>query len=406
MVSKVFQDNTDGNIAIKVINTGDSQYYFKEKQILEKIKNDNITPKILQFKDDELSIYMEKGQYTLHDQNMKKKEAKEEWTENEIYSFIRQMFKYIKKLDKKGIFHSDLKQDNILIMKNGDLKLIDFGSACEDPKDYIRVLKQNNLQQTQQDLRVKCVLSEIQQIIKIARKFMCNILAFKEKMENENVYQPSQNQQKEQYVVKTLTEYYPNLVQLLKQIKECQNVEEIQKCINYFEFNVVNQERKRKKKVDQIILEAKRKEELARNISGIIYEGQVDSIREKNVNKKSSLKIGMQKAANSENDNLNKKKRSHISKLKYVQLQSDPNEQNQQENQDDCELEEGELKPKTIDFRLQNKPLKELRIYTKDELKDIAQKHQSEWREKEVVKRKKNERFGAINEFKIEKQQG
>lgn len=49
------------------------------------------------------------------------------YSEKETRSFFREIILGVEYLHENGIVHRDLKQDNILVLKNGTLKIVDFG---------------------------------------------------------------------------------------------------------------------------------------------------------------------------------------------------------------------------------------------------------------------------------------
>lgn len=55
---------------------------------------------------------------------------------NEIKSIFRKILKAVKELHENGIFHMDLKPDNIMILGKTNIKLIDFGFAGVIEKDH------------------------------------------------------------------------------------------------------------------------------------------------------------------------------------------------------------------------------------------------------------------------------
>ena len=67
-----------------------------------------------------------------------RKSARQDLTEIKIFNMIRAILDALAYLASKGIMHRDLKPDNILLDKNGKVKIADFGLATViDLPEYI-----------------------------------------------------------------------------------------------------------------------------------------------------------------------------------------------------------------------------------------------------------------------------
>jgi serine/threonine protein kinase len=71
-------------------------------------------------------LFMEKCNYDLFDEV----QIKETLTIEEVRSRFKLIFDAIALIHSKDVVYRDVKLENIGVMKNGDLKLLDFGSCC------------------------------------------------------------------------------------------------------------------------------------------------------------------------------------------------------------------------------------------------------------------------------------
>ncbi|CAG8528357.1 4206_t:CDS:2 [Paraglomus occultum] len=71
--------------------------------------------------------------------NVAKSRGKRGLTENKVKKIMRQLLSACHHLEKHGIYHCDLKLDNIVVDTEGNLKLIDFGLAVEGEKGRGRI---------------------------------------------------------------------------------------------------------------------------------------------------------------------------------------------------------------------------------------------------------------------------
>ena len=116
--------------AIKYLK--DLKHQEREKQILQRIKqsSDPRLVKIDNLEEEELMI-MEAGLGTLRDyDNFCKDELGSEWREPVLLGLLAQLVEQVEALSRISIYHCDIKPDNIIISKDGRLKLIDFNLSA------------------------------------------------------------------------------------------------------------------------------------------------------------------------------------------------------------------------------------------------------------------------------------
>ena len=69
---------------------------------------------------------------------LKARDFGKKYKDNQIIQMIRSILEALSYLASKGIMHRDLKPDNILVSKDGQVKIVDFGLATYINKsDYI-----------------------------------------------------------------------------------------------------------------------------------------------------------------------------------------------------------------------------------------------------------------------------
>jgi hypothetical protein len=82
-------------------------------------------------------IAMEFHEKSLESLIQEKLENNLKFEDNELRNFIEKLLNSFQMMRTKGIFHRDIKPDNILVSRNGDLKIIDYNVAyCKGENDF------------------------------------------------------------------------------------------------------------------------------------------------------------------------------------------------------------------------------------------------------------------------------
>ncbi len=125
----------------------------KEYQVLLNLTNQGMTG-IPQVEKDDYFQYQTKQGLTLHCFVMEKVEGidLEQWLKNNGQLSQKQALKWLKeitqilaKIHQQNYFHRDIKPPNIMQRNNGELVLIDFGTAREETQTYYQKLQGQNV---------------------------------------------------------------------------------------------------------------------------------------------------------------------------------------------------------------------------------------------------------------------
>lgn len=106
----------------------------KEAKLLRKLKNDHIVGVHDLFEENGTTYYI---MDYIDGENLSEqmKRTGEPLTEHEVWQILPQVLDALKTVHKEGIWHLDLKPSNIMMDKQGNVKLIDFGASKQlDPQ--------------------------------------------------------------------------------------------------------------------------------------------------------------------------------------------------------------------------------------------------------------------------------
>ena len=144
MVKIVTDKITNEKYAAKIYNKSEIKDKIRKKcvsneiEILKKVSHKNIIKliEVIELKEHILIIQELFNGISLSDYYKKnwKSEDLSKQKEKTYKIILRQIFEAINYLHKNNIAHLDIKLDNILINKNLEIKLIDFGFGIYDPK--------------------------------------------------------------------------------------------------------------------------------------------------------------------------------------------------------------------------------------------------------------------------------
>ena len=129
-----------GDIAIKIINCSSEnslRFYEREGRIAVSVTHPSICKVFEQGnvtvseKEFEHYIVMEKAHSDLNKEVRKRTSGNREWREQSLLNMLEQAVSALVHAQRNQVCHRDIKPQNILMARNGRLKLADFGSANE-----------------------------------------------------------------------------------------------------------------------------------------------------------------------------------------------------------------------------------------------------------------------------------
>ena len=193
MVKIVTDKITNEKYAAKIYNKSEIKDKIRKKcvsneiEILKKVSHKNIIKliEVIELKEHILIIQELFNGISLSDYYKKnwKSEDLSKQKEKTYKIILRQIFEAINYLHKNNIAHLDIKLDNILINKNLEIKLIDFGFGIYDPKKELNNFFGGTPSYMSPEIVLKrpyiSILSDIWSLGVLVFKLFCNEYPFK-----------------------------------------------------------------------------------------------------------------------------------------------------------------------------------------------------------------------------------
>lgn len=123
-LSNIFKSEKDleKEVEVEVLRTLDHPNIIKVEDI------------IFEKKTGRLHIIMEQGKKNINEVMEDKKNIGAKFDEETIRSYMKQLVSAVGHMHEKGFFHRDLKPENMILVEEGDLRLIDFGTCMRIDK--------------------------------------------------------------------------------------------------------------------------------------------------------------------------------------------------------------------------------------------------------------------------------
>ena len=193
IVKIVTNKSTNEKYAAKIYNRADIKDEIRKKcvnneiEILKKISNKNIIKliEVIELREhiliiQELFYGISLSQY--YKKNWKSEDLSKE-KEKAYKIVLKQIFEAVNYLHKNNIAHLDIKLENILINKNLEIKLIDFGFGIYDPKKKLNNFFGGTPNYMSPEIVLKrpyiSILSDIWSLGVLVFKLFCNDYPFK-----------------------------------------------------------------------------------------------------------------------------------------------------------------------------------------------------------------------------------